>query len=230
MKRRATQWYQTRRGNAHVSDGSMGFWATFPKGTTAKTVLDDYMSTADYTAATAAFTVEAEIDGHIASVRVGPGGAVRRDPSWRRAKKARRRDPERVPFLAFARASRRVADDRGIPVPSLADLRALYQSDASEGWRQASLAWLRANAALRSGRQSGRSPYPHRSDPRRSRRPPSPYHLRKRLPVSARLVDRRRGAYAIAKYGVDVKYLRARSEAEAIARYQANPHLADEWG
>jgi hypothetical protein len=76
-RRRHPIWNQTRHGNAHVSDGQEGFWASFPKGTSAQAVLDEYMSTADYTGATGTFTVEAEIEGRLASVRVGPGGEVR---------------------------------------------------------------------------------------------------------------------------------------------------------
>lgn len=71
------KWNQVQDGNAHVSDGAEGFWAEFPAGTTAQAVLDDYMSTADYSGATGTFRVTAEIDGALASVRVGPGGEVR---------------------------------------------------------------------------------------------------------------------------------------------------------
>lgn len=70
------KWNEAGRGNARVSDGCMGFWADFPVGTSARAVLYDYMSTADYSAAMVSFTVEAEIDGDVASVRVGPGGEV----------------------------------------------------------------------------------------------------------------------------------------------------------
>ena len=72
----ANRWNQTRDGNAHVSDGAEGFWSHFPAGTTAQAVLDEYMATADYSAATGTFAVWAEIDGDTASVRVGPGGDV----------------------------------------------------------------------------------------------------------------------------------------------------------
>ena len=36
----ATKWNQTKDGNAHVTDGAEGYWATFPVGTSAKEVLD----------------------------------------------------------------------------------------------------------------------------------------------------------------------------------------------
>jgi len=72
----ANRWNQVKDGNAHVSDGAEGFWATFPAGTSAQTVLDEYMSTADYSAATAKFSVTAEIEGNTASCTVGPGGEV----------------------------------------------------------------------------------------------------------------------------------------------------------
>ena len=71
------KWNQVKNGNAYVSDGAVGCWASFPPGTSAKAVLDDYMSTADYSAATGTFTVCAEIEGNIATVVVGPGGEVR---------------------------------------------------------------------------------------------------------------------------------------------------------
>ena len=70
------RWNQVQRGNAHVTDGAEGFWADFPPGTSAQAVLDAYLATADYSAATGSFTVTAEIDGNVASVRVGPGGVV----------------------------------------------------------------------------------------------------------------------------------------------------------
>ena len=70
------EWNQQQEGNAHVSDGQEGYWATFPQGTSAKKVLDVYMSTADYSAGTGTFTVTAKIGGDVASVRVGPGGEV----------------------------------------------------------------------------------------------------------------------------------------------------------
>jgi len=69
-------WNQTQQGNAWVSDGAEGYWAEFPAGTSARQVLDAYMATADYSGATATFTVRAEIDGQVATVRVGPGGEV----------------------------------------------------------------------------------------------------------------------------------------------------------
>jgi hypothetical protein len=69
-----TAWNQTQQGNAHVEDGAEGFWASFPEGTTAQAVLDEYMSTADYSGATGSFVVRAEIGGATASVRIGPGG------------------------------------------------------------------------------------------------------------------------------------------------------------
>lgn len=72
----ANRWNQTKQGNAHVSDGAEGFWATFPDGTSARQVLDEYMSTADYSGATGMFTVTAEINGELCSCRVGPGGEV----------------------------------------------------------------------------------------------------------------------------------------------------------
>ena len=72
----ATKWNQTKDGNAHVTDGAEGYWATFPVGTSAKEVLDIFLDTADYTGATGKFTVEAEIGGQLASVQVGPGGDV----------------------------------------------------------------------------------------------------------------------------------------------------------
>ena len=59
----ATKWNQTKDGNAHVTDGAEGYWATFPVGTSAKEVLDIFLDTADYTGATGKFTVEAEIGG-----------------------------------------------------------------------------------------------------------------------------------------------------------------------
>lgn len=71
-----TIWNEIGEGNAHVGDGCVGSWATFPEGTTAQAVLDDYMSTADYDGATGEFTVTAEIDGQLASCRVGPGGEI----------------------------------------------------------------------------------------------------------------------------------------------------------
>lgn len=70
------KWNQQQQGNAHVSDGQEGYWATFPRGTSAQRVLDVYMATADYSGATGTFTVTAEIEGRMASVRVGPGGEV----------------------------------------------------------------------------------------------------------------------------------------------------------
>jgi hypothetical protein len=70
------RWNQAQEGNAWVSDGQEGFWATFPEGTTAATVLTEYMSTADYSGATGTFCVRAEIDGDTASIQVGPGGEV----------------------------------------------------------------------------------------------------------------------------------------------------------
>jgi hypothetical protein len=73
---RRIRWNQAQRGNAHVSDGAEGFWADFPPGTSAQKVLDTYMATADYSGATGPFVVRAEIDGDVASVRVGPGGVV----------------------------------------------------------------------------------------------------------------------------------------------------------
>ncbi len=72
----ATKWNEVPSGNAHVSDGAMGFWATFPSGTSAQAVLNEYMSTADYSSATGTFTVSAEIEGRVASVKVGAGGEV----------------------------------------------------------------------------------------------------------------------------------------------------------
>jgi len=71
------KWNQIKDGNARVSDGAEGYWASFPAGTSARTVLDEYLSTADYSGATGTFTVRAEIDGDLASVVVGPGGEVR---------------------------------------------------------------------------------------------------------------------------------------------------------
>jgi hypothetical protein len=70
------RWNEAGRGNAHVSDGCIGYWSEFQEGTTAQMVLDDFMSTADYSGATGTFVVEAEIDGQLASVCVGPGGEV----------------------------------------------------------------------------------------------------------------------------------------------------------
>lgn len=70
------KWNEIGQGNAHVSDGCMGFWAEFPAGTSAREVLAEYMLTANYTGATGTFVVRAEIDGDLASVRVGPGGQV----------------------------------------------------------------------------------------------------------------------------------------------------------
>jgi len=70
------KWNQQQEGNAHVSDGQEGYWATFPRGTSAQRVLDTYMATADYSGATGTFTVTATIDGDMASVRVGPGGEI----------------------------------------------------------------------------------------------------------------------------------------------------------
>ncbi len=87
-----TKWNQEMQGNAHVSDGAEGYWAEFgappyeeglsdgaegywaefPEGTSAQAVLDDYMSTADYSGATKAFVVTAEIGGQVAQVRVQP--------------------------------------------------------------------------------------------------------------------------------------------------------------
>ena len=75
-RRHRPKWNQQQQGNAWVTDGQEGFWATFPKGTSAKEVLDSYMDTADYSGATGTFTVRAEIDGDVASVRVGPGGEI----------------------------------------------------------------------------------------------------------------------------------------------------------
>jgi hypothetical protein len=72
-----TTWNQVQNGNAHVSDGVMGFWASFLPGTTAQEVLDNYMSTADYSAATCDFTVTATIEGDVARTIVhvlGEGG------------------------------------------------------------------------------------------------------------------------------------------------------------
>jgi hypothetical protein len=69
---KAVKWNQVGDGNAHVSDGVMTFWATFPRGTSAKAVLEAYMSTADYSGSTKPFRVVAEIDGHMASTRVQP--------------------------------------------------------------------------------------------------------------------------------------------------------------
>lgn len=71
-----TNWNQHCYGNAWVNDGAVGFWATFAAGTTAQKVLDDYMSTADYSAATGLFQVCAVIDGDVAICTVGPGGEV----------------------------------------------------------------------------------------------------------------------------------------------------------
>ena len=70
------RWNEVCEGNAHVSDDCVGSWATFPAGTSAQEVLDEYMSTADYSGATGSFVVTATIDGDTASVRVGPGGEV----------------------------------------------------------------------------------------------------------------------------------------------------------
>lgn len=67
-------WEQVPGGNAHVADGCMGFWAEFPRGSTARQVLEEYMATADYTSATEEFEVTAEINGEICSCKVGPGG------------------------------------------------------------------------------------------------------------------------------------------------------------
>jgi len=69
-------WNQNQDGNAWVNDGAEGYWAHFPAGTTAQDVLDDFMSTADYSAATGTFAVRAEISGTVASVIVGPGGTI----------------------------------------------------------------------------------------------------------------------------------------------------------
>ena len=148
-----------------------------------------------------------------------------------------------TPFLQFAKASRKIADSRGIPLPSLADLRSLYNSEESEGWRWASIDWLHRNARSRETRQSRRSRHASRNDPGREANRANAAALRaerralrerrasrRRAPLSARCVDRRRGAYAISKYGKDVKYLRAHSEQNAIARYLANPHAQNEWG
>lgn len=70
------RWNQAAIGNAHVSDGQEGFWARFPRGTSAREVLDLYLDTADYSGATGHFTVRAEIGGQVASARVGPGGIL----------------------------------------------------------------------------------------------------------------------------------------------------------
>ena len=75
-----TAWNQVQQGNAHVSDGQEGFWSEFPAGTSAQAVLDEYMSTADYTGATGTFTVTARISGNLASVDVGPGGVKSSSP------------------------------------------------------------------------------------------------------------------------------------------------------
>jgi hypothetical protein len=69
-------WNQTQQGNAHVSDGAEGFWASFPRGTSAQSVLKAFLATADYSAATGTFTVTAEIEGRMASARMGPGGEI----------------------------------------------------------------------------------------------------------------------------------------------------------
>lgn len=68
------KWNETCDGNVHVDDGCMGFWATFPEGTTAKQALDAYMSTADYSAATKPFTIRATIEatGETCSTRYEP--------------------------------------------------------------------------------------------------------------------------------------------------------------
>jgi hypothetical protein len=65
-------WNQAGQGNAYVSDGAERYWAEFPAGTSAQAVLDDYMSTADYSWATEAFFVTAEIGDLRVRVRVQP--------------------------------------------------------------------------------------------------------------------------------------------------------------
>jgi len=70
------KWNQQKIGNAWVTDGAEGFWAQFPRGTSAQTVLNVYLSTADYSGATGTFDVTAHINGDVASCRLGPGGAL----------------------------------------------------------------------------------------------------------------------------------------------------------
>lgn len=70
------KWNQSQVGNAHVSDGCMGYWAEYPVGTAAIDVLNDFLSTADYSASTADFVVRAEIDGNVSSRTVRAGGYV----------------------------------------------------------------------------------------------------------------------------------------------------------
>ena len=72
------EWNEIGEGNAHVSDGACGFWATFRRGTTARDVLEAYLATADYESATGQFRVVATIGEDTASAAVGPGG-IRED-------------------------------------------------------------------------------------------------------------------------------------------------------
>jgi hypothetical protein len=72
-----TIWNQSGTGNAHVHDGQEGYWATFQDGATAEEVLDEYLRTADYTAATDPYVfVTAAIGDSSATraVRIGPEG------------------------------------------------------------------------------------------------------------------------------------------------------------
>lgn len=70
------KWNQAGEGNVHVTDGGQGYWATVPSEWTVEQALDEYMSTADYSEATATFTVRAHmLDGrqhNLAHITVSP--------------------------------------------------------------------------------------------------------------------------------------------------------------
>ena len=65
-------WNQAGEGNVHVSDGREGYWATMPDGTTAQQALDDFMSSADYSAATKSFVVRATVGDDVAETTYEP--------------------------------------------------------------------------------------------------------------------------------------------------------------
>lgn len=48
------------RGNAWVSDGQEGYWATVPANWTARMALDEYIRTADYGECDSPFTIVCE--------------------------------------------------------------------------------------------------------------------------------------------------------------------------
>jgi hypothetical protein len=110
-------WNQAVRGNVHVSDGAEGFWAQMRPDVTAQEALDEYMSTADYSAATGAFTVTAEVlsgkhEGDTKTLRVGPGGeGMREAPRGRSTSAVRNSETnEKLPGTAsnaLVRASRK---------------------------------------------------------------------------------------------------------------------------